>query len=195
MCDSCSWLQDYFRQSMRLQEFAFYLGICIMFWKNRLFVKCFLFILLWQCSLNSFSVISVKKFWPYVKLCGSQTTPTNMRIWCEWWERLSQCWRERSGWAQQISFLNVIYFHIKTSFVIFKHCKCKDCVFMHVCLEPHTARLQGGASVSAPSGETDHSPVQLHLWAVAALLCSCHTTTCQTGLCCTTAYTSTTSLW
>lgn len=73
--------------------------------------------------------------------------------------------------------------------------KCKECVFIHICLEPHTARLWGGSPFSAASGETDHSPVQLHLWAVAALLCSCHATTCQISLCCTTAYTSTTSLW
>lgn len=144
-----------------------------------------------------FSAISVKKSWPYVKLSGSQTTPTNMRTWFEWWGRLSPCWRERSRWVLQIPLCNNVYTYLSNNKKIFSG-NLKYCIwvyFMHFSSEPHTAGLRGGAAVSAPSGEADHSPIQLHLRAVAALLCSRHTAAFQTGLRCTTAYASTTSLW
>lgn len=86
-------------------------GILWMVLKGKLTIHiCLLFEVWGQCLLLFFSAISVKKSWPYVKLSGSQTTPTNMKTWFEWWERLSLCWRERSGWVQQISFFcNVEY--------------------------------------------------------------------------------------
>lgn len=61
--------------------------------------------------------------------------------------------------------------------------------------ESHAAGLRGGPALSAPSGEANHSLVQIHLWAVAALLCLHHAASCQTGLRCTTPDTGTTSLW
>lgn len=61
-----------------------------------------------------------------MKLSGSQTTPTNMKTWFEWWERLSLCWRERSGWEQQISFLcNVLMSEVGLT----NEVRCK---FIHV---------------------------------------------------------------
>ena len=38
-----------------------------------------------------------------MRLFGSQTTPTNMRTWSEWWERSCLFWRERSGWGRQLA--------------------------------------------------------------------------------------------
>lgn len=48
--------------------------------------------------------ISVKKFWPFERLCGSPITRISTRTWSGWWGRSSLCWMGRSEWVIFVLF-------------------------------------------------------------------------------------------
>ena len=91
-CPSCNYCcgDDYPHVYLDFYEKQFH-------WRFKYFV-----VLFWHHFVVVLTATWVKKSWPYVRLFGSLTTPTNMRTWFEWWERSSLCWGERSEWVQQI---------------------------------------------------------------------------------------------